>query len=201
MDRQAFLDRAARYQRDGWRLAIINATSVLPTEGLERGAFDITWSFARGREFEHIAERVLPGEEVPSVSRLFGGAFLFENEIRELFGVNLTGIGLDLRGQLYRTAERVPFSPAAIRARLEAAGRAEATKHVAPKADGASVARAEGACVANAEGASVAGSAGSRAPASEPPTAAGPPAPRTEPPAKARLIDIPRAPARLENHA
>jgi ech hydrogenase subunit D len=136
MDRADFLEQVGRYQRDGWRLAIINATSLLPAEGLEHGAFDISWSFAKGTRLEHIAERVMPGEEVPSISALFGGAFLYENEIRELFGVNLTGITLDLRGQLYKTAERVPFSPGAIRARLEASGRGEAPKHApAPRPD------------------------------------------------------------------
>ena len=130
MDRAVSSNRSVRYQRDGWRLAIINATSLLPAEGLEHGAFDISWSFAKGTRFEHIVERVMPGEEVPSISALFGGAFLYENEIRELFGVAVTGIVVDLRGQLYKTADRVPFSPGAIRARLAASGRGEAPKQV-----------------------------------------------------------------------
>ena len=121
MDATTLLDRAAAYGAAGWRLALINATAVLPSEELEAGAFDVSWSFARGGELEHIRERVLPGEEVPSISAHFGGAFLFENELRELFGINVTGIAIDLQGQLYKTAERVPFSPSAIRARLEQA--------------------------------------------------------------------------------
>jgi ech hydrogenase subunit D len=123
MDTQAFLDRVSAYQRDGWRLAIINATSILPAEGMEHGAFDISWSFAREGAFEHLRERVLPGEEVPSISAFFGAAFLYENEMRELFGVNVTGIALDLKGQLYKTSTIVPFSPGAIRARLDAMGK------------------------------------------------------------------------------
>ena len=47
MDGTAFLDRVGAYARDGWRLVVINATSLLPAEGTEDGAFDITWSFAR----------------------------------------------------------------------------------------------------------------------------------------------------------
>jgi hypothetical protein len=123
MDSQAFLDRIGAYHRDGWRLAIINTTSILPTEGMEHGAFDISWSFAREGAFEHLRERVLPGEEVPSISAYFGAAFLYENEMRELFGVNVTGIALDLKGQLYKTSTILPFSPSAIRARLDALGR------------------------------------------------------------------------------
>ena len=128
MDSQAFLDRVGAYQRDGWRLAIINTTSILPAEGVEEGAFDVSWSFAKDTRLEHLRERVLPGEEVPSISAFFGAAFLYENEMRELFGVNVTGIALDLKGQLYKTATIVPFSPSAIRARLDALGKDSAGK-------------------------------------------------------------------------
>ena len=121
IDDTTLLARAAMYRDAGWRLALINATAVLPSEEYPSGAFDVSWSFARDGAFEHLRQRVLPGDEVPSISGLFGGAFLFENELRELFGINVTGIAIDLQGQLYKTAERVPFSPSAIRARLEAA--------------------------------------------------------------------------------
>lgn len=121
MDGLALLDRATAYRAGGWRLALINATSVLPSDTLPDGAFDVSWSFAKDGELEHIRARVLPGETVPSISAWFGGAFLFENELRELFGIEVTGINVDLHGQLYQTAERVPFAPSAIRARIEKA--------------------------------------------------------------------------------
>ena len=120
MDTNGLMARARDYHARGNRLALINATSILPTDELPDGAFDLSWSFACDGGLEHIRERVLPGEEVPSISMIFGGAFLYENELRELFGINVTGIAVDLQGQLYTTAERVPFSPGAIRRRLEA---------------------------------------------------------------------------------
>ena len=132
MDKETFLARVDRYHRDGWRLAIINTTSILPAEGMDGGAFDISWWFANDQLIEHVRERVLPGEEVPSISGSFGAAFLYENEMRELFGVNVTGMALDLKGQLYKTSTIVPFAPSAIRARLDALGRGDATpKHEA----------------------------------------------------------------------
>jgi len=134
IDRTTFLARVEEYHKAGWRLALINATTILPAEGLEQGAFDVVWAFARGAEFECIRERVMPGDEVPSVSESFGAAFLYENEIRELFGINVTGLGLDLGGQLYKTATRIPFAPSAIRARLEALGRTEAAAKPEPVA-------------------------------------------------------------------
>jgi ech hydrogenase subunit D len=120
MDGTAFLARVEEYHKAGWRLALINATSLMPSDELAQGAFDVVWAFAKETEFEYLRERVMPGEEMPSISASFGASFLYENEIRELFGINVTGIALDLHGQLYKTSQKVPFSPSAIRARLEA---------------------------------------------------------------------------------
>ena len=99
MDNAAFLAQVEDYHQAGWRLSVINATTIMPGagEGMEQGAFDVAWAFARGAEFETIRERVAPSEEVPSISGSFAAAFLYENEMRELFGINVTGLGLDLK--------------------------------------------------------------------------------------------------------
>jgi len=150
MEREIFLARVRDYNEAGWRLALINVTTVMPVgapghgaahpatpapepaaeAGLPGagadasadgpGAFEIAWGFARDGQFETIRERIVAGEAVPSVSEFFGAAFLYENEIRELFGIDVTGVGVDLKGQLYKTATKVPFSHAAVKARLAA---------------------------------------------------------------------------------
>jgi ech hydrogenase subunit D len=122
MDKDAFLARVEDYHKAGYRLALINVTTVMPVEGEEEGSFEMAWAFARERDFETIRERIQPGDKVPSISTWFGAAFLYENEIRELFGIDITGLGVDLKGQLYKTATKVPFSHRAVRARLEASG-------------------------------------------------------------------------------
>ena len=164
MDGTAFLARVEEYHKAGWRLALINVTTVMPARrrptahGAPRPAapaaaaprsphprrrgrraspgaaaaeapdvFEIAWAFARGGEFETIREQIVAGDTVPSISEFFGAAFLYENEIRELFGINVTGIGVDLKGQLYKTATKVPFSHAAVKARLAAAAAAAAS--------------------------------------------------------------------------
>ena len=125
MDGAAFLDRVAAYKRDGWRLVVINAVSILPSEEVADGGYEVIWTFARDHDLEHLRERLHPSEQVPSVAPSYPHAFAYENELRELFGIDVTGIAVDLEGHLYKTAERVPFSPGAIRARLEATGRTE----------------------------------------------------------------------------
>jgi hypothetical protein len=94
------------------------ATSPAPAEA--PGVFEIAWAFAKDGKLETIREQIIAGDAVPSVSEFFGAAFLYENEIRELFGIDVVGIAVDLKGQLYQTATKVPFSHAAIKARLAA---------------------------------------------------------------------------------
>jgi hypothetical protein len=147
MDGTAFLARVEEYHKAGWRLALINVTTVMPgvaaaphgalaaaestTAVAEAtpapapepapeapGVFEMSWAFAKETEFETIREQITAADAVPSISPFFGAAFLYENEIRELFGINITGIGVDLKGQLYKTATRVPFSHQAVKARL-----------------------------------------------------------------------------------
>ena len=148
MDSATFLARVGDYQKGGWRLALINVTTVIAAPASAHGAaaaneeqpatpseapaaetpgvFEIAWAFAKDREFETIREQICVGDAVPSVSEFFGAAFLYENEIRELFGINVTGINLDLQGQLYQTATKIPFSHQAIKARLAATAAAAA---------------------------------------------------------------------------
>jgi ech hydrogenase subunit D len=127
MDKQAFLARVGEYHKNGWRLALINATTVPAADEATPGIFELSWAFAKDLEFETIRENVAQTDELPSISEFFGAAFLYENEIRELFGINVTGLGLDLQGQLYKTAEKVPFSHSAIKARVAATAAAAAT--------------------------------------------------------------------------
>ena len=117
MDGHVFLEKVGEYQRAGYRLLMVNATALPQSED---SAVELTWSFEKEGRLEHLRERVKPDDEVPSVSGAYPFAYLYENEIRELFGVKLTGLNVDFKGQLYQTSTKVPFSAKAIRERLEA---------------------------------------------------------------------------------
>jgi ech hydrogenase subunit D len=121
MESQGFLEKVRAYHRDGFRLILINATAVKPAASVPEGACDLSWSFEKNDKIEHLRERVVPGDEVPSVSSIYPFSFLYENEMRELFGIEVTGMSVDFKGELYKTATKVPLSPKAIRQRLEAA--------------------------------------------------------------------------------
>ncbi len=88
---------------EGYRLVQIGCTT-LP------GAYEINYSFDKDYQFKNLRITAAPGEEVPSISVIYRNAFLYENEIHDLFGIAIKNISIDYRGTLYRTAIKVPFS-------------------------------------------------------------------------------------------
>ena len=88
---------------EGYRLVQIGCSTL-------SNAYELSYSFDREYRFRNLRFTVAPGEEVPSISVIYPGAFLYENEIHDLFGVVITHIAVDYRGTLYRTALSAPFS-------------------------------------------------------------------------------------------
>ena len=88
---------------EGYRLVQIGC-STLP------GAYELNYSFDKDYRFKNLRITAAPGEEVPSISVIYPNAFLYENEIHDLFGLVVKDIAIDYRGSLYRTAIKTPFS-------------------------------------------------------------------------------------------
>ena len=88
---------------EGYRLVQIGCTT-LP------GAYELNYSFDKDYRFKNLRITAAPGEEVPSISVIYANAFLYENEIHDLFGVVIKNINIDYGGTLYRTTLKVPFS-------------------------------------------------------------------------------------------
>ncbi|MEG6614257.1 NADH-quinone oxidoreductase subunit C [Pseudoclostridium thermosuccinogenes] len=61
---------------------------------------DVIYHF--DKEYELINCRLTVGkdEEIPSISKIYFGAFLVENEMKELFGLKITDIVIDYGGHL-----------------------------------------------------------------------------------------------------
>jgi ech hydrogenase subunit D len=97
----------------GWR--IVQILCVGNTEGVEL-------SYTFGLELEMRSLRIsVPAEtSLPSITSLYPGAFLYENEIRDLFGVRIERIRSDWQGNVFDVAggkEGVkPFSKVTIKA-------------------------------------------------------------------------------------
>ena len=122
---------AAIRKTEGWRF--IQTHAVKADDGI-----DLFYSFMKDGKVESLCVRgVRKDQPVPSITDLFLAAFVFENEARELFGVDMRDIAIDFGGAMYTLAESEPMtfiSPEQKAARDKAKKAAEAKK---AKADGA----------------------------------------------------------------
>ena len=73
------------------------------------GKSEVTYSFASGYEIANYRLVVEKDEEVPSISRVYKAAIFYENEMKELFGLNVEHMKVDLQNKLYRIDAEVPF--------------------------------------------------------------------------------------------
>jgi len=101
---EQLLDKTRALRAAGNRLVQLSMTA-LPEQ------FEITYSFDLQGQLSNL--RVLVSRDaasLPSISTIFGAAALYENEIHDLFGLNVTGMTLDFHGHLYQTAIKYPMS-------------------------------------------------------------------------------------------
>ena len=105
--------------------------------------YDLLYSFAEGYNFVNYKVAIKENEAVPSISDIYPSAALYENEIRELFGVNVQYINLDYHEKLYNIDKETPFKTKPAQApekpkftpeQIEAMKKAAAAKKAAAKA-------------------------------------------------------------------
>ncbi len=97
------LERVVQLAREGYRLVQIGCTRL--------EEFQIDYSFDKDYKFLNLRLRV-PAErpEVPSISGIYWSAFTYENEIHDLFGVDVKNINVDYGGNFYRIEVKAPFN-------------------------------------------------------------------------------------------
>lgn len=128
---------ARRRKEDGWRF--VQLLAVNTEEGI-----DLIYSFMKdgvlqNNKVEHVAKT----DSVPSITDEFLAAFVFENEVHDLFGVDIRNIAIDFGGNFYALAQSEPMtiiSPAQKAAREKARQAAIAKAERAKKAAAANAA-------------------------------------------------------------
>jgi len=103
--KEEVLSRAADMSQQGYRLAQMHCTT-LKDQALP---YEVNYSFAKDLELYNL--RVVLGEQeiLPSISEIHPAAFLYENEIHDLFGVKVENMSIDYDGRLYTTTVPTPF--------------------------------------------------------------------------------------------
>jgi ech hydrogenase subunit D len=99
-------DKVKAMKAQGRRLVQISATRLPDT-------IELTYSFDLDSQLANL-RLALPADkpQLPSVSSIYLCAVLYENEIHDLFGVQVDGIAIDFKGNFYKTAVKFPFAAA-----------------------------------------------------------------------------------------
>ncbi len=95
------LTEIMKIKNDGYRLVAISCTN--------KNGMELTYSFDKDYELLNIRLITDTETELPSISILYPYSFLYENEIKELFGVKITGIMPDFNDNLYKIPVKTPF--------------------------------------------------------------------------------------------
>lgn len=104
IDASALPARASALKADGWRLMQICCT-------VAGSDFELLYSFAKEYDFRSL-RATLPRTDasVPSITGPYLCAFLYENEIHDLFGVKFPGLAIDFQGNFLKTRQINPFA-------------------------------------------------------------------------------------------
>ncbi|MCC7519419.1 MAG: NADH-quinone oxidoreductase subunit C [Verrucomicrobiae bacterium] len=102
LDRAALPARVGTLAKEGWRLVQICGSC--------HEAFEILYSFDKDDRFLSLRVAFSKDDPVlPSITESYFGAFSYENEMQDLFGLKLTGLKLNFNGNFYRLAKKNPF--------------------------------------------------------------------------------------------
>lgn len=102
IDNFIYLVSALKY--DGYRFVTCSCADN------RDGSFDLYYHFDKELQLINVKFLVTSQTEIPSITNLYLCAFLVENEIKELYGLNITNIAIDYKGRMFLTAD-APFEP------------------------------------------------------------------------------------------
>lgn len=99
------IDRVVLMKGEGYRLVQISCSY--------KDGFELIYSFDKDYHFVNYKVHIDKDTEILSISHVFFPAFLYENEMKDLFGVKIKDIAIDYKGGLYKVAQKAAFGPKA----------------------------------------------------------------------------------------
>lgn len=96
------MPRCAAMKSYGFRLCQIHSVRT-------KTGYALTYSLAKDYDLCNLRITVGETEAVPSITAIYNCAWMYENEITELFGVNIKNIKLSFNRKLYKLNVEAPF--------------------------------------------------------------------------------------------
>ena len=89
---------------DGYRFGQACATAI-------DDHFEIIYSFDKDYRLKNLRLVVEQDQEVESITGDYWPAFIYENEMHDLFGIKFKHMALDYEGKFFKIAESTPWNP------------------------------------------------------------------------------------------
>jgi ech hydrogenase subunit D len=104
VDKSQIVEKAGEFFKQGFRLVAITCAA--------KDSFELTYSFDKDYKVTNLRV-VLPKTDpvLPSITSAYFAAFTYENELKDLFGIDVTGLALDFKGNFYKLSMKTPFAP------------------------------------------------------------------------------------------
>lgn len=102
------VSRTQEFKAKGWRFVQCCASRA------GEATFELVYSFIDDTtaEVANLRTLISANDEVPSVGAVYPGAFMFENEMHDLYGITVTNMNLDYRGGFYHLHIPAPMAQA-----------------------------------------------------------------------------------------
>lgn len=97
------LDAVTRIHHDEWRLIQICATKVA------ENTYEILYTFGLAYAIRSLRLTVHGEDRISSITSIYEVAYLYENEIHDLYGIEIDMMNYDFNGKLFRTVIPTPF--------------------------------------------------------------------------------------------
>lgn len=102
MDPDEIPETIGRLKDEGYRMVQICA---VPAEGRN----DLVYSFDKDMELLNLKVSVPFDRSMESITSVYWAAFVYENEIHDLFGVEFTNSKLDYKGNFFCVSKETPW--------------------------------------------------------------------------------------------
>ena len=99
IEKKELLNKARDMKNSGYRLVQMHALKDLT----------LLYSFEKDDKLVTFSLSADSPDPLESISNVYSYAFMYENEIKDLFGVSIANMNLDFNGHFYETAIKMPF--------------------------------------------------------------------------------------------
>ena len=103
IDNNSLLEKVYNFFQNGYRLVQIHCSLV-------DNGFELNYSFDKDNTFTNLRITIDKAQEISSISNIYWSAFLYENEIADLFGVKIKNMVIDFNGTFYQKTKKAPFA-------------------------------------------------------------------------------------------